>query len=130
MIDANAQRYEWLRDGKSHCGGWCGSAPYVISPNKSRLYAIHALRAAELDLDIDEDMIDSKVEELHKTNEIVERGIMQYPVDRDSEEYDEALYQLAKTELGWTDERYNAVDFRRKEIARMRQSFHIESLIV
>lgn len=125
MIDANAQRYEWLRDGKSHCGGWGGSAPYVISPNKSRLYAIHALRAAELDLDIDEDMIDSKAQRLYETNEVVERGIMKSPVDRDSEDYIEALYQLAKTELGWTDERYNAVDFRRKEIERKRMGLSV-----
>ena len=100
------ERYIWLRDKKTRYGGYCGSAPFVMSPSKSRLYAIHKLVEDALDAEIDSDILDNKVEDLHQSNEIVERGIMVYP-DRYSEEYNDALFKLAQIELGWDDTRTN-----------------------
>ena len=108
------ERYVWLRDGKSHWGGWCGSAPFVMSPNRSRLYAIAVVRSAALDAEIDADIINTTVENLHAENAVVERELMPAPVDRDSDEYSDMLFKLAQTELGWTDERTKiAMDFKR-----------------
>jgi hypothetical protein len=106
MISPEHERYLWLRDGKSRRAGWCGSAPYVISPNKSRLYAIAKLRALHLDLEIDYDILIDKVEDLHLHNEIVEREIMIQP-DKNSEEYNNCLHVLAAIELGWTMQRFS-----------------------
>jgi len=106
------ERYAWLRDGKSHYGGRGGSAPFVMSPNRSRLYAIHRLRAEALDAEIDADILSTKAQKLHEHNEVVERGLMVRP-DRDSDEYADVLYKLAQTELGWTDVRTKiAKDFK------------------
>jgi len=99
------ERYAWLRDGKSHWSGWGGSAPFVMSPNRSRLYAIAVVRAAALDAEIDADIINTTVENLHAENAIIERELMPPPIDRYSDEYSDALYKLAQSELGWTDER-------------------------
>lgn len=102
-----AERYLWLRDGRSRNGGWGGRAPFVMSPSRSRLYAIHALRAEALDAEIDNDIIENKVEELHLSGELVERGLLPAGshVDCCDEVYCDALYALAQAELGWSDER-------------------------
>jgi hypothetical protein len=108
------ERYVWLRDGKSHFGGWGGSAPFVMSPNRSRLYAIAVVRAAALDAEIDADIINTTVEKLHAENAIVERELMPSPVDRYSDEYGDALFKLAQSELGWDEARTKiAMDFKR-----------------
>lgn len=101
------ERYLWLRDGKSRNRGYCGRAPYVVSPSRSRLYAVYELRAAALDAEIDADILDNKAHDLHVANEVVERGLL--PDGASSRDLDgpyvEALYKLAQKELGWTDER-------------------------
>jgi hypothetical protein len=99
------ERYVWLRDGKSAYGGYCGRAPFVMSPNRSRLYAIAQLRAAALDAEVDSDIFHTTLQNLHITNEIAEREILPYPIDWDSVDYEEALCKLAQSELGWDDER-------------------------
>lgn len=102
-----AERYLWLRDGQSKNRGYGGSAPFVISPSRSRLYAIHALKAAALDAEVDADILDSKVSALHVSNEVVERGLLPEGAStRDFEgPYVEVLYRLAQHELGWTNAR-------------------------
>ena len=106
------ERYAWLRDGKSRYGGYCGSAPFVMNPRKSKLYAIATLQAVELDVSIDHDIFFNKVEELELRNEVVERGLVP-PEGRYHPEYDrissdaycQVLYKLAQADLGWSDER-------------------------
>lgn len=106
----DAARYRWLRDGKSAYGGYCGSAPYVIDPGRSRLYAIETLKSNALDLSLDADMLHTKVQRLHESNEIVERGLM--PEGASSRDFDgpyvDALYKLAKEELGFSDVQFDA----------------------
>lgn len=99
------ERYVWLRDGKSRRGGYCGSAPYVISPTKSRLYAIASLRAAQLDAEVDYDILENKASELDLHNAVVERELMYRP-DKFSDEYANCLYVLAGIELGWDASRF------------------------
>lgn len=112
------ERYVWLRDGKSIHGGWCGSAPFVMSPNRSRLYAIAVVRAEALDTEIDADILDNRAQELYISNELVERGLVPlgddgHNVEWNSDEYSEALYKLAQQVLGWSDERFKkAYEFK------------------
>lgn len=110
-ITPEHERYLWLRDGKSIHGGWCGSAPFVMSPARSRLYAIAKLKADALDTEIDADILHNRVHELYVSNELVERGLVPIgadgnPVEWNSDEYSEALYKLAQQVLGWSDERF------------------------
>jgi hypothetical protein len=86
-----------------------------MSPGRSRLYAIHQLRAEALDAEIDADIFYTKASELHESNEVIERRIIERPMnhpaneawhcDRDGEEYINALDKLTQQLLGWTDER-------------------------
>ena len=111
QMKRDAARYRWLRDGKSDNRGWCGSAPYVIDPRRSRLYAMADLRSQALDVSIDADIFGAKVNELHHHNEIVERGLL--PAGASTKDFDgpyiDALYALAKKELGFTDQQFAAV---------------------
>ena len=66
----NEERYLWLRDNRSRYH----DAPYVLNQRKSVLYAMARLRDDELDVAIDHDIFDNKLQELHDANEIVERG--------------------------------------------------------
>jgi hypothetical protein len=106
----DAARYRWLRDRKSAYGGYCGSAPFVMDPSRSRLYAIADLRSKALDLSVDADMLHTTVKSLHESNEINERGLMPEGASwRDLDgPYVDALYKLAKEELGYTDARFDA----------------------
>lgn len=101
------ERYLWLREGKSHYGGYCGSAPFVMLPNKSRLYAIAVARSEVLDTEIDLDILNTKIQRLYEQNEITERGLNPCKFDRYSQEYSDILFELARTELKWSNERVN-----------------------
>lgn len=109
--DANARRYLWLREGKSKDSGWGGSAPFVMNPSQSRLFAVAKLRGEQLDVAIDMDMLDTKADELHIANEVVERGRLPKGsrASSDDDPYVDALYALAKQELGFTDKQMEAI---------------------
>ncbi|WP_421883207.1 hypothetical protein [Methylibium sp.] len=107
MSTPEHERYVWLRDGRSRYGGYCGSAPFVMNPRQSRLYAIAQFRAAELDVAIDADIFWNKVGALHDANDVVERGLLPdgaSPHDFEGP-YVDALELLAQRELGWDDAR-------------------------
>lgn len=105
--EENAERYKWLRNGRSRNAGWGGSAPYVVNPTRSRLYAIERLRGDWLDIGVDADIFDNECMRLHVANEVVERGLM--PEDGSVYDYDGpygvALQKLAQETLGWSDKR-------------------------
>lgn len=101
------ERYLWLRNGKSRYGGYCGSAPYVLLPQRSRLYALYRSRGEELDAAIDQDIFATRLQELHEANEVVERGLLPDGASpRDFEgPYIDALEKLTQEVLGWDDAR-------------------------
>lgn len=68
----NEERYLWLRNHRSRYM----DAPYVINTRRSVLYAVSRSRGELMDDLIDRDIFDNKMQELHETNEIVERGFM------------------------------------------------------
>jgi hypothetical protein len=109
--EENAERYQWLRNGRSRNGGYCGTAPYVVDPNRSRLYAMEKLRGDWLDLHVDADILDNECMRLHYDNEVVERGLM--PEGGSHHEFDgpygQALTKLAQQTLGWSDKRMQFV---------------------
>ena len=105
QILADAERLRWLRDGKSINRGYCGRAPFVMLPNKSRLYAIADARGETLNLEVDTDILDNKVAELHAANHLVESGIVGADGPRwPSDEYTNLLEKEAFRLLGWDAE--------------------------
>jgi hypothetical protein len=102
-INADAQRYVHLRDGKSI---YCEFAPCIL--NRSSMIKV---KGKEADLLIDNDILDTKMAELDHDNEIVERDLLPEGVEVSclDETYCKLLEEVALQDLQFSEERILAM---------------------
>lgn len=96
-----AERYAWLKENKSRGNH---TRPYVVNPQKSRLYAMVSFIQNELDAAIDLDILCNTCNLMHHHGYLVENHLtngFSWP----SDEYCDLLAEEAYKLLGWTQER-------------------------